>query len=75
METRCPGLWITEARVFCMGENAGADQIESGEIKLNDLKELGKQMKEHPIIIVTTLVAAVAGAILGVVAYYHGWLG
>lgn len=42
---------------------------------MNDLKELGKLMKEQPIIIVVTLVAMVVGAILGVVAFYQGWLG
>ncbi len=42
---------------------------------MSDLKELGKLMKEHPIIIVVTLAAMVIGAIFGVVAYYQGWLG
>ena len=42
---------------------------------LNDLKELGKLMKEHPIIIVATLTARAVGAILGAVAFYQGWLG
>lgn len=31
-------------------------------------------MKEHPIIIIVTLAAMVIGAILGVVAYYQGWI-
>ena len=35
---------------------------------MNDLKELGKLMKEHPIIIVVTLAAMAVGAILGAVA-------
>lgn len=42
---------------------------------MNDLKELGKLMKEHPIIIVVTLAAMVVGAVLGVIAYGQGWLG
>ncbi len=42
---------------------------------MNDLKELGKLMKEHPIIIVVTLTAMAVGAIFGVVAFYQGWLG
>ena len=32
-------------------------------------------MKEHPIIIVVTLAGMAAGAILGAVAFYQGWLG
>ncbi|MEY8433181.1 MULTISPECIES: hypothetical protein [Lachnospiraceae] len=42
---------------------------------MNDLKELGKLMKEHPVIIVVTLAAMVVGAIFGAVAFYQGWLG
>ena len=42
---------------------------------MDDLKELGKLMKEHPIIIVVTLAAMAIGAILGAVAFYQGWLG
>ncbi len=42
---------------------------------MNDLKELGKLMKEHPILIVTTLAAMTVGAILGATAFYQGWLG
>lgn len=42
---------------------------------MDDLKELGKLMKEHPIIIVVTLAAMAVGAILGAVAFYQGWLG
>lgn len=42
---------------------------------MNDLKELGKLMKEHPVMIVVTLVAMVVGAIFGAVAFYQGWLG
>ncbi|MCX4267279.1 MAG: hypothetical protein OSJ62_01245 [Lachnospiraceae bacterium] len=42
---------------------------------MNDLKELGKLMKEHPIVIVVTLAGVVVGAILGVIAFYQGWLG
>ena len=42
---------------------------------MNDLKEFGKLMKEHPVIIVVTLAAMVVGAIFGAVAFYQGWLG
>lgn len=42
---------------------------------MNDLKELGKLMKENPVIIVVTLVAMAVGAIFGAVAFYQGWLG
>lgn len=42
---------------------------------MKDLKELVKLFKENPILIVTTLVAMVVGAILGVIAFYNGWLG
>ncbi len=42
---------------------------------MDDLKELGELMKEHPIIIVVTLAAMAVGAILGAVAFYQGWLG
>lgn len=42
---------------------------------LNDLKELGKLMKEHPVIIVVTLAAMAIGAIFGAVTFYQGWLG
>ena len=42
---------------------------------MNDLKELGKLMKEHPVMIVVTLAAMVVGAIFGAVAFYQGWLG
>ncbi len=42
---------------------------------MNDLKELGKLMKEHPVILVVTLAAMAAGAILGAAAFYQGWLG
>ena len=42
---------------------------------MNDLKELGKLMKEHPVMIVVTLAAMVVGAILGATAFYQGWLG
>lgn len=41
---------------------------------MNDLKELGKLLKEHPVIIVATLAAmAVGGG--GAVAFYQRWLG
>ena len=42
---------------------------------MNDLNELGKLMKAHPIIIVVTLAAMAVGAILGAVTFYQGWLG
>ena len=42
---------------------------------MDDLRELGKLMKEHPIIIVVTLVAMAVGAIFGAVSFYQGWLG
>ena len=43
---------------------------------MNDLKELGKLMKEHPVIIVVTLAAMAVGAIWGwAAAFYQGWLG
>lgn len=42
---------------------------------MRDLKDLGKLFKENPILIVTTLVAAVIGAIFGAMAFYNGWLG
>ncbi len=42
---------------------------------MNDLKELGKLMKEHPVMIVVTLAAMAVGVGLGAVAFYQGWLG
>jgi len=39
---------------------------------MKDLKELVKLFKESPILIVTTLIAMVIGAILGVIAFYNG---
>ena len=39
---------------------------------MNDLKESGKLMKEHPVIIVVTLAAMAVGAILGAAAFYQG---
>ena len=42
---------------------------------MDDLKELGKLMEEHPVIIVVTLAAMVVGAIFGAVAFYQRWLG
>lgn len=42
---------------------------------MDALKELGKLMKEHPIIIVATLAGMAVGAIFGAVAFYQGWLG
>ena len=42
---------------------------------MDDLKELGKLMKEHPIIIVITLAGMAVGAIFGAVAFDQGWGG
>lgn len=42
---------------------------------MNDLKELGKLLKEHPVMIIVILAAMAVGAILGAVAFYQGWLG
>lgn len=42
---------------------------------MDDLKELGKLMKEHPVMIVVTLAAMVVGTIFGAVAFYQRWLG
>ena len=39
---------------------------------MNDLKELGKLMKEHPVIIVVTLAAMVVGAILEQLRFIRG---
>lgn len=44
-------------------------------MRLNNLKEFGKWIKEHPIVIVITLIAMTVGAILGATAFYQGWLG
>lgn len=41
---------------------------------MNDLKELVKLYKEHPMLIVITLVSMVIGAILGAAAIYNGWM-
>lgn len=43
--------------------------------KMNDIRELGKLMKAHPVMIVVTLAAMVVGAVFGAIAYYQGWLG
>jgi len=42
---------------------------------MKDLKELGKLLKEHPVIIIATLSAMAVGAVLGAIAFYQGWLG
>ena len=42
---------------------------------MKDLKELGKLMKEHPVMIVVTLAAMVVGAIFGAAAFNQGRLG
>ena len=39
---------------------------------MKDLKELGKLMKEHSVMIVVTLAAMVAGAILGQLRFIRG---
>ena len=39
---------------------------------MDDIKELGKLMKEHPVMIVVTLAAMVVGASLGATAFYQG---
>ena len=48
---------------------------EGGELKLKELKELVKLMKEYPVIIAATLAGMAAGAFLGATAFYQGWLG
>ena len=42
---------------------------------MDDLKELGKLMKEHPVMVVVTSAAMVVGAIFGAAAFYQRWLG
>ena len=42
---------------------------------MHDMKQLVDYMKEHPIVIVVTAVAAVVGAVLGAIAFYRHWLG
>ena len=42
---------------------------------MDDLKELGKLMKEHPVMIVVTLAVMDVGAIFGAAALYQRWLG
>ena len=42
---------------------------------MKDLRELVKLFKENPMLIVTTLIAMVIGAMLGVIAFYNSWLG
>lgn len=42
---------------------------------MKSIKETGKIFKENPIIIVTTLIGMWIGSILGVIAFYNGWLG
>ena len=42
---------------------------------MNDFIQLVKLYKEHPMLIVITLVSMVIGAILGAAAIYNGWLG
>ena len=39
------------------------------------LRQLVKLYKEHPMLIVITLVSMVIGAILGAASIYNGWLG
>ncbi len=42
---------------------------------MNNLKELAKMMKEHPIILAATLAGIAIGAVLGATAFHQGWLG
>ena len=42
---------------------------------MKDLKELGKLMKERPVMIIVTLAEMVVGAIFWAVAFYQRWLG
>lgn len=42
---------------------------------MQDMKQMADYMKEHPIVIVVTAVAAVVGAVLGAIAFYRHWLG
>lgn len=42
---------------------------------MNDLKILLAYFKEDKLAAVVTGVSAVIGAILGVIAFYNGWLG
>ena len=48
-------------------------------ILVNDLKILWKYFREHKLaamaVVAATFSGAVAGGVLGVLAYYHGWLG
>lgn len=42
---------------------------------MNDLKELAKLMKEHPVILAAALAGMAVGAFFGATAFYQGWLG
>lgn len=42
---------------------------------MKDLKLLLEYMLEHKIVIVVTMLAALAGAFTGALAFYNGWLG
>lgn len=42
---------------------------------MKELKELLDYFREHNGVTVITVVAAILGGGLGVVAYYNGWLG
>lgn len=42
---------------------------------MKELKELLDYFREHKGVTVITVVAAILGGGLGVVAYYNGWLG
>lgn len=55
--------------------NTGNLERERGRDSLNDLKELAKLMKEHPVVLAATLSGLAAGAVLGAIAFYQGWLG
>ena len=42
---------------------------------MQDMKQLADYMKEHPIVVVATVLGAVVGAVLGAIAFYRHWLG
>ena len=42
---------------------------------MQEMKQLAEYVKEYPIVIVTTALGAVVGAVLGAIAFYRHWLG
>ena len=42
---------------------------------MSDLKEVINLYKERPMLLVITFASMVIGAVLGAIAFYHGWLG